>query len=246
MCPQRGILSPSSFAGVGIGRVREAAGIERHRPSIRRAELWKARHGGTRYAAGDRLVERQHAALGSPRAIGEVHRSGLQLSADRTIPMPLGAVASGAGARVETCTACQIRRSERCGRNRVGDQQSVGECMRLRRYHVGASLIGDASCQALGGLLKCGRRRYRRQGSELRTNGLRKLRHFRIFGSAHNLAVGDRSSVIVGQIIENLPRLRRLLHGLGRGGADIHVPCTCWDGDPSTQHAYDNEKRSHL
>src|SRR5258707_13045571 len=63
VCAQRRVLSPSSFARVDIGRVREAARMERHRPSIPPAELGEARHRRAGYALRDRWVELPHAAL---------------------------------------------------------------------------------------------------------------------------------------------------------------------------------------
>src|SRR6202011_3040460 len=96
VCAQRRVLSPSSFTRADIGRVREAAGMKRHRPSIRRAELGEAWHRSAGYAMSDRLVKRQHAALGRTGAIGEINRSRLQRSSGRTISVSIRTVASGA------------------------------------------------------------------------------------------------------------------------------------------------------
>ena len=127
--------------------------MKRHRPSIRRAELGEAWHRSAGYAMSDRLVKRQHAALGRTGAIGEINRSRLQQGSSRTISMSIRTVASGTGARVDPRATSKIRCNERCGRDWIGGQEGVGERVRLRRDPVGGSLIGDASREALGRLL---------------------------------------------------------------------------------------------
>ncbi len=122
---QRRILTPSSLARAGIGRIGEAAGVERHRPSIRRAEPREGRHRGAGYAVSNRLVKGQHAAFGSAGAIGEINLTVAQ-----------GTVASGTGSGVDPRASCEIRRHRRCGRDWVGGQQCVGEAVRLPRDRV--------------------------------------------------------------------------------------------------------------
>jgi hypothetical protein len=161
--------------------------------------------------------------------------------------MPGGAVASGTVSRVDPRTSFEIRRNERRRRDRIGGEEGVSERVRLPRDRVRLILVGDALRQSRGPLLQRGRSRHPRQVVDPRAYCCCKLAHFGIFGGAYDPAVGDRSSIIIGEIVENLPSLRRLLYGCGRmfTGA-LGLRAGGGFRGPSTPNAYDNEKRSHL
>ena len=204
--------SPRRASAVRIG---ELAGAIGKRPFVGVGQYREALHRRAVETLADHLIERERAALACSRAIGKCDRRRIELARHRGLRVPSRTVATGAILREERRPASEIGDLPWTERHRIGPKQVRAQRPSGLRDRFRRGLVLDQRLERPALSDQFVLRRIVRERSNPFARRGRKLAHFRIFRSADDLPVANRTAVIDREIIEQAPgrlsviRLRR-------------------------------------
>ena len=153
----------------------------------------------------ENLIEGEDTPLARTFGIGKRDRGRVELGGIRAVPVTRHAVAGRAGLSEHHIGGGEVRGLVWRERHRVGTQQIGCEPAREQRHLFGRPLARDHRLEIRGSLDQGLPLWLRRQTVKPRRNRSGELVHLGIFSRALDPAIGDRSAIIDGHIVEQPP-----------------------------------------